>query len=155
CSDADREPEAHRRESEARGSRHRQLGHARGYGTPGAGCLRRAPCRACGAAHGMSPRRNARALAPRPQRHAASGKTRALGQHFLRDDAVAERMVGLVQPTQRDLVVEIGPGLGALTGRVARAAGRLLALEVDQVMATALCERFADAPHVETVLADA
>ena len=103
----------------------------------------------------MSPRRNARALTPRPKRHAASGKTRALGQHFLRDDAVAERMVGLVQPTQRDLVVEIGPGLGALTGRLARAAGRLLALEVDQVMATALCERFADAPHVEIVLADA
>jgi len=103
----------------------------------------------------MSPRRNARALTPRPKRHAASGKTRALGQHFLRDDAVAERMVGLVQPTQQDLVVEIGPGLGALTGRLARAAGRLLALEVDQVMATALCERFADAPHVEILLADA
>ena len=103
----------------------------------------------------MSPRRNARALTPRPKRHAASGKTRALGQHFLRDDAVAERMVGLVQPTQQDLVVEIGPGLGALTGRLARAAGRLLALEVDKVMATALCERFADAPHVEIVLADA
>ena len=103
----------------------------------------------------MSPRRNARALTPRPKRHAASGKTRALGQHFLRDDAVAERMVGLVQPTRQDLVVEIGPGLGALTGRLARAAGRLLALEVDQVMATALCERFADAPHVEIFLADA
>ena len=103
----------------------------------------------------MSPRRNARALTPRPKRHAVSGKTRALGQHFLRDDAVAERMVGLVQPTQQDLVVEIGPGLGALTGRLARAAGRLLALEVDQVMATALCERFADAPHVEILLADA
>jgi 16S rRNA (adenine1518-N6/adenine1519-N6)-dimethyltransferase len=103
----------------------------------------------------MSPRRNARALSPRPKRHAASGKTRALGQHFLRDDAVAERMVALVQPTQRDLVVEIGPGLGALTGRLARAAGRLLALEVDQVMAAALHERFADAPHVEVFLADA
>jgi 16S rRNA (adenine1518-N6/adenine1519-N6)-dimethyltransferase len=103
----------------------------------------------------MSPRRNARALAPRPKRHAASGKTRALGQHFLRDDAVAERMVALVQPTQRDLVVEIGPGLGALTGRLARAAGRLLALEVDQVMAAVLHERFADTPHVEVFLADA
>jgi 16S rRNA (adenine1518-N6/adenine1519-N6)-dimethyltransferase len=103
----------------------------------------------------MSPRRNARALAPRPKRHAASGKTRALGQHFLRDDAVAERMVGLVQPTQRDLVVEIGPGLGALTSRLARVAGRLLALEVDQVMAAALHERFADAAHVEIFAADA
>ncbi len=103
----------------------------------------------------MSPRKNARALAPRPKRHAASGKTRALGQHFLRDDAVAQRMVALLQPTQRDLVVEIGPGLGALTGRLARAGGRLLALEVDDVLAAALSERFADAAHVEVFLADA
>ncbi len=103
----------------------------------------------------MSPRRNARALTPRPKRHAASGKTRALGQHFLRDDAVAERMVGLVQPTQRDLVVEIGPGLGALTGRLARAAGRLLALEVDEAMVAALRQRFADLAHVEILAADA
>ena len=79
----------------------------------------------------MSPRRNARALAPRPKRHAASGKTRALGQHFLRDDAVAERMIAQVQPTQRDLVIEIGPGLGALTSRLARAAGRLMPSAVD------------------------
>jgi 16S rRNA (adenine1518-N6/adenine1519-N6)-dimethyltransferase len=103
----------------------------------------------------MSPRRNARALARRPKRHAASGKTRALGQHFLRDDAVAERIIGEVRPTTRDLVIEIGPGLGALTGRLARAAGRLLALEVDEVIAAALLERFADAPHVEVFVADA
>jgi len=103
----------------------------------------------------MSPRRNARALARRPKRHAASGKTRALGQHFLRDDRVAERIIGEVRPTIRDLVIEIGPGLGALTGRLARAAGRLLALEVDEVMASALLERFADAPHVEVFVADA
>jgi 16S rRNA (adenine1518-N6/adenine1519-N6)-dimethyltransferase len=103
----------------------------------------------------MSPRRNARALAPRPKRYAASGKTRALGQHFLRDDAVAERIIGEVRPTDQDLVIEIGPGLGALTSRLARAAGRLLALEVDEVMAAALVERFADAPHVEVFVADA
>lgn len=103
----------------------------------------------------MSPRRNARALAPRPKRHAASGKTRVLGQHFLRDDAVAARMIALVRPTARDLVIEIGPGLGALTARLAREAGRLLALEVDEVMAAGLLERFADAPHVEVFVADA
>jgi len=103
----------------------------------------------------MSPRRNARALAPRPKRHAASGKTRALGQHFLHDDAVAGRIIGEVRPTNQDLVIEIGPGLGALTGRLARAAGRLLALEVDEDMAAALVERFRDAPHVEIAVADA
>jgi len=103
----------------------------------------------------VSPRRNARALTPPPKRYAASGKTRALGQHFLRDDAVAERIVAQVSPTPRDLVLEIGPGQGALTGRLARAAGRLLAIEVDAALAAALMERFADAAHVEFRMADA
>jgi 16S rRNA (adenine1518-N6/adenine1519-N6)-dimethyltransferase len=102
----------------------------------------------------VSPRRNARALTPPPKRHAASGKTRALGQHFLRDDAVAERIVALVAPTQSDLVLEIGPGQGALTGRLARAAGRLLAIELDAALAAALMERFAEASHVEIRMAD-
>ena len=103
----------------------------------------------------MSPRRNARALVPPPRRYPASGKTRALGQHFLRDDAFSERIVSLVAPTPRDLVLEIGPGQGALTGHLARAAGRLLAIEVDAGLAATLMERFADAPHVEIRMADA
>src|SRR5438094_643067 len=60
----------------------------------------------------MSPRRNARATVSRP---ATRGRTRALGQHFLRDDAIARRIVELVAPTPPDLGVEIGPGRGAFT----------------------------------------
>ncbi|HEV8227615.1 MAG TPA: 16S rRNA (adenine(1518)-N(6)/adenine(1519)-N(6))-dimethyltransferase RsmA [Methylomirabilota bacterium] len=103
----------------------------------------------------MSPRRNARALVPPTRRYPASGKTRALGQHFLHDDAVSERIVSLVAPTSRDLVLEIGPGQGALTGRLARAAGRLLAIEVDGELAATLMARFAGTPHVEIRTADA
>jgi 16S rRNA (adenine1518-N6/adenine1519-N6)-dimethyltransferase len=99
----------------------------------------------------VSPRRNARAAAPRPARRggggrATHGKRRALGQHFLRDEGVVERIVGLVAPTAADLVVEIGPGEGALTGRLARAAGRLLALEVDAELARALADRLGAGP---------
>ena len=101
----------------------------------------------------MSPRRNARALAS--ARPAARGKTRALGQHFLRDDAVAHRIVGLVAPTPRDLVVEIGPGRGALTGHLAHSAGHLLALEIDAGLAAALRDRFPPSPRVEIIEADA
>jgi 16S rRNA (adenine1518-N6/adenine1519-N6)-dimethyltransferase len=100
----------------------------------------------------VSPRRNARAA--EGARPAARGKTRALGQHFLRDDQVARRIVELVAPTPRDLVVEIGPGRGALTGHLAGRAGRLLGLEVDAGLAAALRARF-EAPHVEIVEADA
>ncbi len=105
----------------------------------------------------MSPRRNARAGAPRvPVRRAATrGRTRALGQHFLRDRSVVDRIVELVAPTARDLVVEIGPGRGALTETLAARAGRLLTLEIDRELAAALQARFASASHVEVRQADA
>jgi len=95
----------------------------------------------------MSPRRNARA-GVRPAGHRggsgpASGKRRALVQHFLRDEAAAARIVALVSPTARDLVVEIGPGEGALTAHLAHTAGRLVAVEVDAELAARLAARFA------------
>jgi 16S rRNA (adenine1518-N6/adenine1519-N6)-dimethyltransferase len=105
----------------------------------------------------VSPRRNARAAVPRAPvyRTAARGRTRALGQHFLRDRSVVDRIVDLVAPTARDLVVEIGPGRGALTQTLAARAGRLLALEVDAELAAGLQARFATSSHVEVRQADA
>jgi 16S rRNA (adenine1518-N6/adenine1519-N6)-dimethyltransferase len=105
----------------------------------------------------VSPRRNARAAAPRAPVHrpATRGRTRALGQHFLRDRTVVDRVLELVAPTARDLVVEIGPGRGALTESLAARAGRLLALEIDGGLAAALQARFAVAPSVEILQADA
>lgn len=105
----------------------------------------------------MSPRRNARATTPRaPVRRASTrGRTRALGQHFLRDRSVVDRILELVAPTARDLVVEIGPGRGALTETLAARAGRLVALELDAELAARLQERFAAAAHVEVRHADA
>jgi 16S rRNA (adenine1518-N6/adenine1519-N6)-dimethyltransferase len=105
----------------------------------------------------VSPRRNARAAAPRAPVHrpATRGRTRALGQHFLRDRTVVDRVLELVAPTARDLVVEIGPGRGALTESLAARAGRLLALEIDGGLVAALQARFADAPSVEILQADA
>ena len=79
-------------------------------------------------------------------------KRRALGQHFLRDHAIAGAIVDLVAPTTRDLVVEIGPGDGALTGILAGRAGRVIALEVDRALGAALRARL---PAVEVLDADA
>ena len=89
------------------------------------------------------------------RRAPARGRTRALGQHFLRDRSVVDRIVDLARPTAADLVVEIGPGRGALTEALAARAGRLLALEVDDTLAEALRARFAGRAHVEIRLADA
>jgi len=79
-------------------------------------------------------------------------KRRALGQHFLRDAGVARAIVDLVAPTAADLVVEIGPGEGALTGELVRRAGRVVALEIDRGLAGRLSARF---PSIEVVEADA
>jgi 16S rRNA (adenine1518-N6/adenine1519-N6)-dimethyltransferase len=101
----------------------------------------------------VSPRRNARAIEER--RPPTRGKRRALGQHFLRDDGVAQRIIALVRPTRADLVVEIGPGKGALTAALASACGRLLALEVDTALAASLQSRFGHLAHVEILTVDA
>ena len=58
----------------------------------------------------------------------------------------------LVAPTAADLAVEIGPGQGALTGELARRAGRVLALEVDRVLVERVRAAF---PAVEVLAADA
>jgi 16S rRNA (adenine1518-N6/adenine1519-N6)-dimethyltransferase len=83
---------------------------------------------------------------------ASGGKRRALGQHFLRDVGLARSIVDLVAPAANDLVLEIGPGEGALTAELARRAGRVIALEVDPVLAARLR---ATLPSVEIVEADA
>ena len=82
----------------------------------------------------------------------AGGKRRALGQHFLRDPAIAQAIVDLVSPAPADLVVEIGPGQGALTGELVRRAGRVLALEVDRTLLERLRVTF---PTLELLAADA
>jgi 16S rRNA (adenine1518-N6/adenine1519-N6)-dimethyltransferase len=76
----------------------------------------------------------------------------ALGQHFLRDAAIARAIVDVVAPAASDLVVEIGPGAGALTGLLAERAGRVVALEIDRALGTALRARL---PTVEVLDADA
>ena len=83
----------------------------------------------------------------------AGTKRRALGQHFLRETGIARAVIDLVAPTARDLVVEIGPGDGALTPELGRRAGRVIALEVDRELAARLRGRAL--PNVEVIDADA
>jgi 16S rRNA (adenine1518-N6/adenine1519-N6)-dimethyltransferase len=82
----------------------------------------------------------------------ARPRRRALGQHFLRDAGIARAIVNTVAPRPSDLVVEIGPGEGALTAELARRAGHLMALEIDRSLVSSLRTRF---PGVEVVEADA
>ncbi len=68
-------------------------------------------------------------------------KTR-LGQHFLIDVVSIERIVEAAQIEKEDLVVEIGPGRGALTGLLVEQAEQVVAIEVDGELCDLLSDRF-------------
>jgi 16S rRNA (adenine1518-N6/adenine1519-N6)-dimethyltransferase len=80
--------------------------------------------------------------------------SRRRGQNFLVDERVAARIVAAADVTRRR-VVEIGPGLGALSERLAPAAAALALVELDAELAERLRRRFADSPAVSVVTADA
>ena len=66
-----------------------------------------------------------------------------LGQNFLRDTQAIERIVAALGAIGGRTVVEIGPGRGAITELLAERAGRLIAVELDAVLAGQLERRFA------------
>jgi 16S rRNA (adenine1518-N6/adenine1519-N6)-dimethyltransferase len=63
---------------------------------------------------------------------------RRLGQHFLTDPRLLDRIVDAVAPDPGDVVIEIGPGQGTLTQRLAPRVGRVIAIEKDRPLAAAL-----------------
>lgn len=64
------------------------------------------------------------------------------GQNFLADPHYVERIVAAIDPRPGDPIVEIGPGLAALTGDLIARAGRVVAIEIDRDLAARLRERF-------------
>src|SRR5215468_1466845 len=69
---------------------------------------------------------------------------KTLGQNFLHDQNLARWIVDQAQITPEDYVVEIGPGLGALTGFLLERAAHVLAIEKDVRLAKFLRSRFSD-----------
>lgn len=65
------------------------------------------------------------------------------GQNFLADPHYVARIADAVAPRRGETVVEIGPGLGALTGALIARAGRIVAIEIDRDLAARLRERHA------------
>ena len=76
------------------------------------------------------------------------------GQHFLCDPAVARRIVDAAELRPGATVLEIGPGLGALTDELAARAARLYLVEIDRGLAARLLERHADRPHMHVLVGD-
>ena len=65
---------------------------------------------------------------------------KSLGQHFLHDRGIIEKIVHAVQPQPGDRLVEIGPGQGAITFPLLRKHGALTVIEFDRDLITPLME---------------
>jgi len=77
-----------------------------------------------------------------------------LGQHFLASDSYALQLVDALRDVSQNTVVEIGPGRGVLTSLLAKRARRLIAVELDRVLAAQLRLRFGTSPNVEVIEGD-
>ena len=79
---------------------------------------------------------------------------KGLGQHFLVDGRVLRRIVAAADLTPEDTVIEVGPGLGILTQELAQQAGRVVAIEADGEMVSALSAIVARHPNLAVVQGD-
>ena len=80
--------------------------------------------------------------------------SKSLGQNFLADGNIANRIVSAAGIGPEDEVVEIGPGLGALTVPIAGLCKRLIAVELDKKLMPALGAAIAGAGNVEIINED-
>ena len=65
-----------------------------------------------------------------------------LGQNFLINDDVIEKIISSANIEQNDIIIEIGPGLGTLTKRLLEKASKVIAIEIDNKMINILNDRF-------------
>lgn len=79
---------------------------------------------------------------------------KSLGQNFLTDINVLKKIVAAAEVNEADDVIEIGPGIGALTEQLAKSAHRVLALEIDDRLLPVLKETLAPYPNVEVIHQD-
>jgi len=80
---------------------------------------------------------------------------KSLGQNFLSDKNFVNEIVNAAHISPDDVVIEIGPGRGALTEQLVEKAQKVIAVELDRELAPMLRERFADRPNFSVIEADA
>ncbi len=77
-----------------------------------------------------------------------------LGQHFLVDRNILNKVIWAAQVEKEDTVLEVGPGLGEMTIALARQAKRVIAIEIDSKLVAILNEKMKNYPNVEVVKSD-
>ncbi|MDO8472347.1 MAG: 16S rRNA (adenine(1518)-N(6)/adenine(1519)-N(6))-dimethyltransferase RsmA [Dehalococcoidia bacterium] len=79
---------------------------------------------------------------------------KALGQNFLVDDGVRATILDAAHLSVGDTVVEVGPGLGVLTRAIAEIGCRVIAVELDDTLASMLEKSLGNWPHVRVLRGD-
>ncbi len=76
------------------------------------------------------------------------------GQNFLTDEGILDQIIDAAELSPEDTVLEIGPGTGVLTRRIAEQARRLVAVEIDRGLAGMLQEEFSGDSRISVINAD-
>jgi 16S rRNA (adenine1518-N6/adenine1519-N6)-dimethyltransferase len=87
-------------------------------------------------------------------RQAELKPSRGLGQNFLSDNNILDRIVTLAEVTEDDEVLEIGPGLGSLTRHLALSARKVSAVEIDKKIFALLPEILKDYQNIHLICGD-
>lgn len=64
------------------------------------------------------------------------------GQNYLKDNNILDKIVREINPTEKDFIMEVGPGLGALTSKLAETNAEITAIEIDKRVKEDLAEKF-------------
>lgn len=81
-------------------------------------------------------------------------KRMILAQNFLRSSKLARALLDTSSLASADIVYEIGPGRGIITGELAHIARKVVAIEKDPNLARQLCRRFQDVDNVQIITSD-
>lgn len=80
--------------------------------------------------------------------------SKSLGQNFLTDKNIIDKIIDAAEITSDDLVIEIGPGIGVLTAEAARLAKKVIAVEIDKNLIPILKDTLAEHDNVEIINQD-
>ena len=77
-----------------------------------------------------------------------------LGQHFLVDRNILNKVIQTAEVGREDTIFEVGPGLGEMTLALSRQAKKVIAVEIDERLVAVLRQKVKDYPNVEVVKSD-
>jgi 16S rRNA (adenine1518-N6/adenine1519-N6)-dimethyltransferase len=81
--------------------------------------------------------------------------SKRLGQNFLNDSRIIDRIIQALEPKPDETIIEIGPGRGALTEQLVEKAGKVVAIEFDRNLIPGLSEKFGSRGNFKLVQGDA